>query len=746
MASQNSPSTGPSFAIRRRPVSIAHRSPAQQSLPSPSSQLPSPQPLPQLFEFQDFGIDSQQQSTNNAPGCSPIGAANSNHTSDLPTPPPSASPRSSPSSQSSPELLKSPVFFPAPEIGSLPTPPPSARPEQSYFSPPPSSAERRAPEPTPSVPPRPSNPTSTTYQSGPAPAGPRPAFSPSASSSSNGASADTSTPHPVYRSNTRRIRDGLNRYINTDTARRAYSNGVELLGKTSERMGRIIDPLMPVLSVANPEFASTYQQISQAGGQGSILPLMGALAQVTMNNNTEEGNTATGQPFLDMLNQQQATLGASGGGFDPSSFIAALAQNSTSDANADAINSYIQQQSDANMAALQASMANVAGGVPSQNPFLDLLAAAQSGSSAQLMEQIMLQQQQQQQAALANLAAWGSVPTNINMGDPLGPASFAQEATASDGSAAAGQSPDFTAPEAQNGQSSSVPPPQTEASPGDQDQRPEATWTRQSIPKFGIRSISLPANHNLRLLGHNVLAAELSDLSGYFEIQLLYSSRQVVDEMASMQQLRSDQDVTLLEPCAMTDFGIPCGGVSVSCALVINEPDDEGKTPAMYRVIVQSPYGHGLSLSYFVAAEHLHAVKTVAKTQMVSSISWIDRGTICDSIAQKLVGKWRWAEDMSLIDLGDGFEREWKQLTFTADGRYEYQKSGGNTTGVAPGIAQTQPEAGHMSGRFEVFEYKDGPIHLTLTEDRSSGVEVQEILLSGSAITVKEKVYHKIMV
>lgn len=532
---------------------------------------------------------------------------------------------------------------------------------------------------------------------------------------------------------------------------------------------------MPVLSVTNPELAATYSQINQAGAQGGVLPFVGALAQAAISDDSDAVG-ATGLPFLDMFNQQAASFGSpSDGGFDPSAYLAAALaqQNDGSGAGADVMASYIQEQTNTAMANFQANMANMQGGSNpfldmmanmqggsnpyldimantqgSGNPYMDIMAAAQSGDSVQFMNALMNYQQQQQAATMANFASANTMPTESTFagGDPGTVPTAQYEASFSADFTAEAQGPDFTPPEQQNGpapfnEASAEPTPQFTAPPDAQDVPQPNPWTRQSIPRFGLSSISLPPSSGvLQPLGHNMLDGALPDLSGSFELQLLYSSRQVFDEMSSMQQLRSDGDVTVLEPCAMHSFGIPCGGVSVACAVVGNVPEDEegGKVPAVYRVVVQSPHGHGLALAYYVPAEHLHGAKTVATT-MVSSIVWLDRATICDSVAGKLLGQWRWGEEAPLIDLGDGFERESKKLTFMADGQYEYRGSGG----VATDSAQQTEDLGRK-GRFEVFEYKDGPVHLVLSDDRTSKVEVQEIALSEDIMAVNGKTYRKV--
>lgn len=516
---------------------------------------------------------------------------------------------------------------------------------------------------------------------------------------------------------------------------------------------------MPVLSVTNPELAATYSQINQAGAQGGVLPFVGALAQVAISDDSGDA-AATGMPFLDMFNQQAAAFDSpSDGGFDPSAYLAAALsqQDGGSGVGADVMASYIQEQTNAATATLQANLANMQGGSNpyldimastqgSGNPYMDIMAAAQSGDSVQFMNELMNYQQQQLAATMANFTAGNTMPTSSAFpgGQPDAAPTAQEEASFSAEFTTEAQGPHFTIPEQQTDPAPSYetpgePTPQFTSCPDDQSSPQQSPWIRQSIPKFGLSSISLPPSSSvLQPLGHNMLDGALPDLSGSFEIQLLYSSRQVFDEMSSMQQLRSDGDMTVLEPCAMVSFGIPCGGVSVACAVVGNGPGDGDQVPAVYRVVVQSPHRHGLALACFVPVEHLHGAKTVAAA-MVSSIVWLDRATVCDSVAGKLLGEWRWGEEAPLIDLGDGFERESKRLTFTADGQYEYRGSGG----AATDSAQRTEDIGRK-GRFEVFEYKDGPVHLVLSDDRTSKVEVQEIALSEDIMTVNGKTYRKV--
>ncbi|KAK6081610.1 hypothetical protein SCUP515_02857 [Seiridium cupressi] len=756
------PAEGAAFTIKRRPVMQNYqKTTSQASLPSVSSPLC--QSLAQSLANQDVKanqIPAQQVAVDS---CVQGESREPILTDDVgfPTPPPSASPVSFRSNQ---QFLSEASFFPPPpETNPLPTPPLSAQ-----VSPQPNFSHAIAAPYDPSKGARPPYPLYDTTQTG-STSTQAPASSPRSRMGPSVGSGFAGSPYSPVSSNTVRLstwsKEAVNKYWNKETAKKAYKNSKEFLVMANDKLGKVIDPLMPVISAINPDFAAAYQ-ISQAvnqkpgaanmgltgvlagqaaangvlasnqapGGFGNFASILGAVAQVAVNDSAD--TSADVNPLLAALNQSATTIPSFTGGMDSSAYLATMSQDGLADTSTSAIASLLQQQSAPAIAALLANMNNNTQIPSSQNAIMDILAAAQSSQdfSLQLMNAMMEQQQAAQAAALANLAAYDSQPANSQ-------GQFPADAQTPDPESAAGAQ--FSQGQSQGAQSampsnsgastSSTPHPQSAPQPNSSEPR---HWTRQRVPAFGLDDIVLPLNTGFHSIGCNLLVGNLVALSGHCEIRLLYTGEQVLHGMVSLQGLKSNDETTVLEPCSMIDFGIPCGGVSVACALCFNEADEDGMVPSMYQVIIQSPYGHGLALSCFTPAQHLDTAKMIAWS-MVSSITWLDRSTICKLAPEKLLGKWRYEDEILLIDLGDGCASETKELKFTADGRYQYTRSGSAKVSTAPDVDQA-------SGQFQIYEYDDGTTHLVLTQDGSGAVEVQTVKLRENSMFIMEKTYIKV--
>ncbi|KAH6646941.1 hypothetical protein BKA67DRAFT_540409 [Truncatella angustata] len=213
---------------------------------------------------------------------------------------------------------------------------------------------------------------------------------PSLPSSPRLSSDPYSSPRPLFSTvashNSRRLstwsKEATDRYWNKETARKAYKNSKEFLLKTNDVLGKVIDPLMPAIAAVHPDFATVYQagqlvaqnsaaangaavpgQTTAAGGLNSLMPLVGALAQVAVNNtNNADGPGADASPFLAALSQSTGAVPSIGG----------LALGA--DANVAQIQSYIQQQADASTS----SLLGILQGASSQGGGVDTTAQIQS--------------------------------------------------------------------------------------------------------------------------------------------------------------------------------------------------------------------------------------------------------------------------------------------------------------------------------------------------------------------------------
>lgn len=756
-----------SFAIKRRPVGGSGRKPVQQALLSPTAP-PEVSYSSQLLGLVDGESSLSPATTQSSGSCfseeetTKNGHNSSTTNGDIPSPPPTASPTLSLASQE--PSVRDVYFSTPPGTDQLPTPPPSAQASRQYYSPQPPPPTSQAAVVPAFDPPNAFQPLYPVY--GATQTSSPPTTVPGESQFRGAPFTSGGTPLSPISSNTRRLstwsKEAVDKYWNKETAKKAYANSMEFLVKTNDKLGKIIDPLMPVVGLTNPDLAAAYQVTrlvnqNQAAlnngvttpnqnpnGFNNLVPLLGVLAQAAVN--TSDSTTADTNPFslatspFSSSVDQSACISAllQNSTADPSAYLAALAQNGGADTNAALFGSLIQQQSSAATTSLLASMAAQGNAPP--NAFAQILAAAQSGqdSSMNLMNSLIAQEQATQVTALANLAAFDPQSQNFQANTDLNATrSFVPNSETSGVFADSEQSTENknsqpADTQRSNGPRGFVPRPQSTTVPNPLDRD---AWVHQRVSMFGFENLSFPPNSELSSQGHNILVGNLVAISGQFQIKLLYTSAHVLQEIAAVQALKSDEEMSILKPCSIVDFGISCGGISMDCSLYINEPDEDGVVPAMYKAIVQSPYGHGLAFSYFVPADQLQIGSRIAAS-MISSIEWLDRGTISNPVSFRVLGKWRHEVETFLIDLGDECTSEVMDLTFADDGRYQYDRSQGSLENSAHD---------RSSGQFEVYEYKDNVIHLVLTHDDSGGIEVQDLQLAETFICIKGKKYFKLL-
>jgi hypothetical protein len=282
-------SQGASFAIKRKPLYGSHHKPVQQisasrTCPAELSGKLVPEISPSLIQWPSDGMPLMLHDT----------AASNIDVFNLPAPPlpPRPTPLRAPQACQQFDEFETNSLLPPKD--SLSTQVPVQPILQQYFLPPLSlpieapvtglghdhANMARAP-----------NPTNIMGQASP-PRTPRPAFSLPLTTAASGISAPSpSPPFHSAQSTARRLsawsKEAADKYWNKETAKKAYKNSKEFLIKTNDKLGKVIDPLMPVLAVANPEVAAAFSQINQAANSNLAavtINLAGALAsQAIMN-------------------------------------------------------------------------------------------------------------------------------------------------------------------------------------------------------------------------------------------------------------------------------------------------------------------------------------------------------------------------------------------------------------------------------------------------------------------------------
>lgn len=169
---------------------------------------------------------------------------------------------------------------------------------------------------------------------------------------------------------------------------------------------------------------------------------------------------------------------------------------------------------------------------------------------------------------------------------------------------------------------------------------PGATaFEHYKAPHFGIADILLPRSHDVKELKDGRLAGRTLWPIGKFEIQLLFNAAHVEREKGYFDmQLPS---VNFQQQLDM-DLGMPKDSYLLCTNVHFNfMAADPGASAALsHRMLLMSPFGHGLSVLYTCAQKDLEELKLLVKT-MIPSLKWVDRNTVCTTASDQLQGKWR---------------------------------------------------------------------------------------------------------
>jgi hypothetical protein len=515
------------------------------------------------------------------------------------------------------------------------------------------------------------------------------------------------------------------------------------------------------------------------------LPLLGSLAQVSLDNRPDFTGTEA-NPLITALNQPAATAPL-GNTYDPNAYLAALLQNGDSGKNTALIASFLQQQSSAATISLLTSIYNMQDCPPS-NLSLETPGAVQSrqGFPAQVLKSMIEQPEALQATTQTNSASFGIEAAEMDFQFQSKPDTSVPEPTP----AASTQGTPSTASCDILNLAIHTKTPHYEAIPGSNATESPGSWpqpinvgtttngglsSRHRIPMFGIDGILFPSGTELRPKGHNLLINRPSTLSGRFVIMLVYSVRHCRNQRACLQSLNTDQIMTVIEPCSLVNFETPCGDVSMSCAVRFNSgaASEDSNVINLYKVVIQSPFGHGLTISYSYQSGHLHTAREVVHG-MVNSISWFNRAKICTSVSDRLVGKWTFEREASHSDIyennGDddmdsdkyndddedseddnmdkdkdndeyddeSYTSRATELIFTAGGRYLCESY------PSAAFRRSRDKIKKISGDFEAFQYRGGAVHLVLMDD-TMDVRLETITLRENRMAMKENVFVKVV-
>jgi hypothetical protein len=277
-------------------------------------------------------------------------------------------------------------------------------------------------------------------------------------------------------------------------------------------------------------------------------------------------------------------------------------------------------------------------------------------------------------------------------------------------------------------------------------------WVHHQSRIFGVQDILLPPMHQIRTVGHTIMHGDIIQLSGKFEIELLYNSTQVQNRLEMLRNLAGHAQTPLLEPVAPKSFSVP-GPVSFDCVLATNVDTNTGPQHHIYKAILQSPYTHGLTLSSFAAPANLTVAKGVLQA-MARSLVWANRSSISRDLTTSFAGsKWRYyyshTSGGSGVISSSGSLRETREYKFLAGGRFAFDRSSSVSTSTSDSHGNVTANGSvfnpdHVKGLYQVFEYENGVSHLVLTEEGSRDVKILAAERRPGVMTVDGKKFFEV--
>ena len=244
------------------------------------------------------------------------------------------------------------------------------------------------------------------------------------------------------------------------------------------------------------------------------------------------------------------------------------------------------------------------------------------------------------------------------------------------------------------------------------------SWVHYSAPKYGIQDVLFPEGHGVIEIRADRITGGYDGTGGRFEINILHSAAQVTRQLEALQEITSDPD-NVRDPLTYTDFGVDVSDdISSACSVCFDSGDEYSQSE--YRVVLKSPFGHGLYIIYTVPSKELDFAKGFAK-KMLASLKWTDRSALFKNASSRVDGTWQLEYEVpeAAIWKPDHKTTAKENLMFDQEGSFTSTKVLTHVSGSGEEEAEV---AGFGAGTYEAYEDADGFVYL-VTMDSMSGMD-----------------------
>lgn len=253
----------------------------------------------------------------------------------------------------------------------------------------------------------------------------------------------------------------------------------------------------------------------------------------------------------------------------------------------------------------------------------------------------------------------------------------------------------------------------------------EATWVHYSAPRFGIEDILLPEGHGIVGASDDLISGGYNGTPGRFEIKLLHSSAQVSRQLAALEEVANYQE-DVIDSLVHADFQVAVADeTSFACSVCFDDRGEYSETE--HRVLLKSPFGHGLYISFIIPSSKLDFAKDFSK-KMLKPLKWTDRSLVFSDAASRFVGSWRYK---SPIPAGENYKPGYQtvsaeDLNFDEGGDYSYTKV---LTHTAENGEEETEIAGFGVGRFEAYGDSSELLYLLIMDEQTGADECKSVQL-----------------
>ncbi|KAJ2895285.1 hypothetical protein MKZ38_006724 [Zalerion maritima] len=299
---------------------------------------------------------------------------------------------------------------------------------------------------------------------------------------------------------------------------------------------------------------------------------------------------------------------------------------------------------------------------------------------------------------------------------------------------------------AQSSPATSIPPPTAipNTLPLPRDALDTNTWIPFTSPVHGINSLVVPPSTTLIPQSPNLLQSTIppgpsTSAPLVLEIELLFTPACIQSYLTQLHGLSGNAETPLTVPLRTRGDVLP----QASAPLCVDgELSPVATSSSVYKMAVQSPFGHGIAVTVMGPREPQGLCRRHGEA-VARSIQWVDRAVVGRNVSASFTGTtWRHTfpspDKASQVPAMNGVS-ETREYAFAAGNRYTFRKNvagvtdgyGNNVVGL--GLPGDGMEPASTAGSFEVWEYNGGGVaHLVLIED-GVGTTVTSLKRGGEA-------------